>query len=181
MSPSSGEKLEEHAAPYITNPAPPPHLHPPANTYGYHERLRWRISFFFFFFVRWFIESCNPLSYQQPLTANTSVDTLQYIKARKKKHKNRLYTATSYSSLEHKQVVNSYVFFVPGWKNAHKWFLKGKIHPNICYHWLFLKRSPLSVKSRERDALQWWCVAERYRVDFSFCVTSTVHTWLTAL
>lgn len=40
--------------------------------------------FFFFFFVRWFIESCNPLSYQQPLTANTSVDTLQYIKARKK-------------------------------------------------------------------------------------------------
>lgn len=93
--------------------------------------------FFFFFFVRWFIESCNPLSYQQPLTANTSVDTLQYIKARKKKHKNRLYTATSYSSLEHKQVVNSYVFFVPGWKNAHKWFLKGKIHPNICYHWFF--------------------------------------------
>lgn len=87
--------------------------------------------FFFFFFSSDGLLNhailCHTSSHLQPIHLSTLCSILR----QEKKHKNRLYTATS---LEHKQVVNSYVFFVPGWKNAHKWFLKGKIHPNICYH-----------------------------------------------
>lgn len=90
--------------------------------------------FFFFFFSSDGLLNhailCHTSSHLQPIHLSTLCSILR----QEKKHKNRLYTATS---LEHKQVVNSYVFFVPGWKNAHKWFLKGKIHPNICYHWFF--------------------------------------------
>lgn len=88
-------------------------------------------SLFFFFFSSDGLLNhailCHTSSHLQPIHLSTLCSILR----QEKKHKNRLYTATS---LEHKQVVNSYVFFVPGWKNAHKWFLKGKIHPNICYH-----------------------------------------------
>lgn len=41
--------------------------------------------------------------------------------------------STSYSSLEHDTIVNSDNSYVSsqGSKNAHAWFLKGKVHPNI--------------------------------------------------
>lgn len=60
----------------------------------------------------------------------------------------------------------------PRVENTHKWFLKGKIHPNIhmpsySLKLQFLKRvSPLTKKQRE--TLSYWCVfidTECYRVD----------------